>query len=214
MAEKWYYNIGGQQHGPVSPTTVKELAASGQLAQTDMVWKEGMPSWVPAGKLKGLFTDSNDPGAFTASNQGTPATQSGEWPEPGTDISADERVWLFPERQLPRFTWFCYAAVWVTFAVNCIAFLMPNTGLLIVVGIVSLLLMAVTLCTSLCVFVVSAKLWGTKKSGAAIAGLICSTIVVIYCTMSLMCTCTMGTMMLKGLDFLGDMGRRNHGGFF
>ncbi|MBM4128246.1 MAG: DUF4339 domain-containing protein [Nitrospira sp.] len=59
MSEEWYYTTGGQQGGPVSTAQLKQLASSGQLSQTDTVWKQGMADWVPAGKLKGLFVATN-----------------------------------------------------------------------------------------------------------------------------------------------------------
>lgn len=55
MAEQWHYSKDNQQHGPVSAARLKELAASGELAPTDLVWKNGMADWQPAAKLKGLF---------------------------------------------------------------------------------------------------------------------------------------------------------------
>lgn len=51
----WHYQKDGQQHGPVPSQQLKELAASGHLLPTDLIWKEGMSDWVPASKLKGLF---------------------------------------------------------------------------------------------------------------------------------------------------------------
>jgi hypothetical protein len=55
MAENWYYSRGGTTVGPVSALDLKQLASSGELTPTDLVWKEGMRDWVPAEQLKGLF---------------------------------------------------------------------------------------------------------------------------------------------------------------
>jgi hypothetical protein len=55
MDANWYYSSGGKQAGPVSSADLNTLASSGQLLPTDMVWKEGMQSWVPANRVKGLF---------------------------------------------------------------------------------------------------------------------------------------------------------------
>lgn len=52
---EWYYTSAGQQLGPVSSAQLKLAAQSGQLTPTDLVWKDGMPDWVPAAKLKGIF---------------------------------------------------------------------------------------------------------------------------------------------------------------
>ena len=58
MGEQWHYTRGGQQFGPVPAAELKRMASSGDLSPTDMVWKEGMPNWVSAEKLKGLFPGS------------------------------------------------------------------------------------------------------------------------------------------------------------
>lgn len=57
MADDWYYTQRNERHGPVSPAKLKSLAAEGWLTPTDLVWKEGMPNWVPAGKVRGLFAN-------------------------------------------------------------------------------------------------------------------------------------------------------------
>src|SRR5436309_2156655 len=56
MASEWYYTQNGQQApSPVSSSQLAQLAGSGQLQPTDMVWREGMPNWVAASSIKGLF---------------------------------------------------------------------------------------------------------------------------------------------------------------
>ncbi|MCI0681240.1 MAG: DUF4339 domain-containing protein [Gemmataceae bacterium] len=52
----WYYALGNQQKGPVSLDALKQLAASGKLQRTDMVWREGMVEWKKAGQVDGIFT--------------------------------------------------------------------------------------------------------------------------------------------------------------
>jgi hypothetical protein len=56
MANEWHYTLNGQQAAtPVSAAQLKQLAVSGQLKPTDLVWQDGMFDWVPAGSIKGLF---------------------------------------------------------------------------------------------------------------------------------------------------------------
>lgn len=55
MASEWYYAQDGRQHGPVASRELKQLADSGSLQPDDLVWKDGMPDWVPAGEVKGLI---------------------------------------------------------------------------------------------------------------------------------------------------------------
>ena len=61
MSAQWYYMLGDKQLGPVSGSQLKQLAQTGQLQSTDQVWKEGMPSWEPASKIKGLFQVTSSP---------------------------------------------------------------------------------------------------------------------------------------------------------
>ena len=63
MATEWFYTVNGQQ-SPLSANDaqIKQMATSGQLQSTDMVWKEGMPNWVPANTIKGLFPASRPSG--------------------------------------------------------------------------------------------------------------------------------------------------------
>jgi hypothetical protein len=56
MANEWHYTLNGQQAAtPVPSAQLKQLAVSGQLKPTDLVWQDGMPDWVPASSVKGLF---------------------------------------------------------------------------------------------------------------------------------------------------------------
>jgi hypothetical protein len=55
MSEQWFYARGGQQAGPVSFAQLTELAHTGGLGATDLVWQEGTPDWQPAGQVSGLF---------------------------------------------------------------------------------------------------------------------------------------------------------------
>ena len=61
MSAEWHYTKDGQRHGPVSAAELKALAKSGDLSPDDMVWKEGMAGWKPAGSLKGLFPPAPAP---------------------------------------------------------------------------------------------------------------------------------------------------------
>src|SRR6185312_6521040 len=41
---------------------LKQLALSGQLKPTDLVWQDGMSDWVPANSVKGLFPSGKSSG--------------------------------------------------------------------------------------------------------------------------------------------------------
>jgi hypothetical protein len=59
MASEWFYTVNGQQSPtPASDAQLKQMATAGQIQPTDMIWKEGMPNWVAANTIKGLFPTS------------------------------------------------------------------------------------------------------------------------------------------------------------
>ena len=61
MESVWYYVRNGAQNGPVTFDELKAAAASGQLAPTDLVWKEGTADWVAAQTVDGLFATPSPP---------------------------------------------------------------------------------------------------------------------------------------------------------
>lgn len=61
MPTEWYYAKDGQQYGPVSSRELKQLADQGMLLATDVVWKDGMPDWRPAGEVQGLIPRTEPP---------------------------------------------------------------------------------------------------------------------------------------------------------
>lgn len=52
---QWYYGQNGVQGGPVSLADMRQLVSNGQLRREDLVWREGMPNWAPAGTIHELF---------------------------------------------------------------------------------------------------------------------------------------------------------------
>jgi len=50
----WYYAQAGQQQGPISDEQIKRMVQDGSLGKEDLVWREGMASWQPAGEVPGL----------------------------------------------------------------------------------------------------------------------------------------------------------------
>lgn len=61
MAQEWHYAKDGQRHGPITSRQLRELAASGELRPTDLVWTEGKDEWKPASKIKGLLPEEPVP---------------------------------------------------------------------------------------------------------------------------------------------------------
>ena len=90
MATDWYYSRGGQQHGPVSVSELKQLAASGKLLPSDLVWKDGMDEWAPASKVKGLFSEKQlTPARHPAPPPPPPPTAPSSSPPPTETASHD-----------------------------------------------------------------------------------------------------------------------------
>jgi len=50
----WYYSKNGAQLGPIGPAEMESKLKAGEVAPTDLVWKEGMADWLPAGKVPEL----------------------------------------------------------------------------------------------------------------------------------------------------------------
>src|SRR5262245_3367331 len=50
----WYYIQHGQKVGPVSDTQLDERVREGQLTPEALVWREGMPEWLPYGRVRSV----------------------------------------------------------------------------------------------------------------------------------------------------------------
>ena len=51
---EWYYAKHGKQEGPVDQATLQSKIQSGEVAATDLVWRDGMPEWKAAGDVTEL----------------------------------------------------------------------------------------------------------------------------------------------------------------
>jgi len=81
VAQEWYYSVDGERSGPVSGAALKELAMAGKLGSDDLIWKDGMPDWVKASRIKGLFPTSEQPVTAQAPVEIKPVVQaSGQVP--------------------------------------------------------------------------------------------------------------------------------------
>src|SRR5690554_3585406 len=68
--EPWFYSREGVQNGPASLAELQKMARAGQLnPRHDLVWRQGMPDWKPAGEIDGLF-DRRSPEAAAAPSPG------------------------------------------------------------------------------------------------------------------------------------------------
>jgi len=51
---QWYYSKNGAQLGPIGSAEMQSKLASGDISPTDLVWREGMADWQPAGQVAEL----------------------------------------------------------------------------------------------------------------------------------------------------------------
>jgi hypothetical protein len=61
MPEQWHYSKGNEKLGPVSRNELRTMAADGRLTPNDLVWRDGMSTWKPAGRINGLFPTAAAP---------------------------------------------------------------------------------------------------------------------------------------------------------
>jgi hypothetical protein len=55
---QWYYSKNGTQLGPVAVEELRSKLSSGEVSPADLVWKDGMSDWQPAGKIADLAISS------------------------------------------------------------------------------------------------------------------------------------------------------------
>ncbi|MDB4354228.1 GYF domain-containing protein [Akkermansiaceae bacterium] len=55
---EWYYGKGGQQEGPLDEAAMRARITAGQVAPSDLVWREGMAEWLPLSQVAELAASS------------------------------------------------------------------------------------------------------------------------------------------------------------
>lgn len=48
----WHYSKDGTQYGPVDETALRAKLAGGEISPNDLVWRDGMRDWLPAGQVQ------------------------------------------------------------------------------------------------------------------------------------------------------------------
>ncbi|NTV12869.1 MAG: DUF4339 domain-containing protein [Desulfobulbaceae bacterium] len=54
---KWYYALGAEKKGPLSPAVFEQLIASGDIVPSTLVWCKGMPGWQSLLEVRGPVAD-------------------------------------------------------------------------------------------------------------------------------------------------------------
>jgi hypothetical protein len=55
MSAEWHITRQEKQYGPFTEEKLRELAATKRLSPNDLIWRQGMAKWVPAGTVQSLF---------------------------------------------------------------------------------------------------------------------------------------------------------------
>ena len=76
-AHSYHVRLNGQQHGPMPFEQMRQAAVNGQLRLDTPVWRDGLPSWLPASEvpeLAALLAPAGPPpfGGFGAPPTGGP----------------------------------------------------------------------------------------------------------------------------------------------
>lgn len=72
MPSDWYVVIDGKSCGPLDDSRIKALKREGQITPETLVCRAGMKQWVPARRVKGLFSDSQAPATQDAPRRTVP----------------------------------------------------------------------------------------------------------------------------------------------
>lgn len=82
----WYYARGDVEKGPLSTAQMRALAAAGKIRPEDLVWKEGMETWVPASEMPDLFpagaAKTNGTEIAAEAGEGQPVERQPSWAAP------------------------------------------------------------------------------------------------------------------------------------
>lgn len=97
---QWYYSKNGTQQGPVQDAEIRGKLALGEISPTDMVWREGMSDWKPAGKVEELAP----PTTLAPVSAGIPPLAGSQPVSPYTPPTA-QSVPMPPGGRIPNYLW-------------------------------------------------------------------------------------------------------------
>lgn len=151
----WYFTSAGTRCGPVTFGELRTMAASRVLdPRLDMVWKEGMEGWKPAGLLDGLFERRAVAAQTTETRSGKKprkvtalptdltaalATRQVRWPGVGR-LALWLGLLLFPVLW-SRLVWWSAATLFDTFGGSLTSKLLPVANIVPIAVLIYLLLM-------------------------------------------------------------------------
>lgn len=93
--QQWYYSKNGTQLGPVAQGELLAKLSSGEVAQSDLVWKEGMADWLPASQVAELKVLAS----------ATPPALAGSVQAPVSPYAAPHATGFGNEPLIPNYLW-------------------------------------------------------------------------------------------------------------
>lgn len=98
---QWYYAKGGAQLGPVEDSELRARIEAGEVGPGDLVWREGMGDWTPAGQVAELRAVAAPVAGPAAPVAGTTAAASPYQPPAAAGYGGS----LMPTEKIPNYLW-------------------------------------------------------------------------------------------------------------
>lgn len=90
----WYYAKNGAQQGPVALEDMKSRIAMGEIAPTDLAWREGMADWMPVSTIAELKVEAPPAREEAVPAPGVPSHAPA--PTPAASVSAPVEPYRSP----------------------------------------------------------------------------------------------------------------------
>lgn len=124
----WYYAVSNQRIGPVSETEFDALVSNGTIAPSTLVWRQGMPDWLPHSQAAGGTAAQEDANTAVCTVSGKRYPKSEMLQYEGRWVSAEHRDTFFQrlrEGLAPTAAGtmpgpYGYAGFWIRFAARFI----------------------------------------------------------------------------------------------
>lgn len=101
---QWYYAINGQRLGPVIESEFERLIRDGVIRPDTLVWRQGMPNWIPFAQLPPAFAPRGVPA-------GTVGTGT---PDAAAAASDDSAICAVSGNRYPKREMIQYEGQWVS----------------------------------------------------------------------------------------------------